>query len=253
MIRVAVPAVLTLVLVASLIGLSGWNRSGDPRLALTLTERELSLPWNPSPAPDEDPGLQLRIEIERRSDPLDARTWLTDERLRAIGFALNVPPGAPEAEETYQRMPPRLAWVAFEYGGSTWREVERRRAMRRESEGWRPAMEATRLVPVDVAVDFDALQVRYPTGHLILRAVIAVSFRGAQEGGPLVYGNVRELVPGAVTVPRHLRPVLDGLSPPTYARSSSGEQPVIGPRYDVELAIGRLGIPYLRAIRRLGQ
>jgi hypothetical protein len=253
MIRVVVPAVLTLLVVAGFVGASGCNRSGDPRLTITLTERELALPWTTAPAPEDDPGLRLEILVDRRNDPLDARNWLTEDRMRAVGFVLNVPAGAPEAEETYRRLHPRIAWVAFEYGGSTWVEIERRRALRLEKEPYRPVMEQSRLVPVDAAADFDSLRGRYPSGHLILRAVIGIGFRGPNEGGPLLYGFVRELVPTAVTVPRHLRPVLDGLTR-LGATAPPGAQPhaPVGPRYEADLAIGQLGIPYVRGIRRLG-
>jgi hypothetical protein len=253
MIRIALPAALTLIVVAAFVGASGCNRSGEPLLTLTLTERELSLPWNPSPAPEDDPGLQLQIEVDRRTDPLDARNWLTDDRLRALGFALNVPPGAPEAAETYGRVPPRVVWVAFEYAGPAWREIERRRALRTETEVYRARVEPTRLVPVDAAGDVETLRTRYPSGHLILRAVVGVRFHDARSGGPLIAGYLRELVPTAVTVPRDLRPALDGLAPPVQVASDSGPHGPIGPRYEADIALGRLGIPYLRAIRRLGQ
>ena len=252
MIRLALPAAITLVLVAGYVGVSGCNRSGEPRLVITLSERELSLPWF-VPDADDDPGLQLNLEVARRSDPLDARNWLTEADLRSLGFALNVPAGAPEAEETYRRMPPRVAWVAFEYGGTAWRDLDRVRRLRQSEQNVAPSIEPTRLVPVDAALDFDELHARHPTGTLILRAVVAISFR-SDSGGPLVYGYVRELVPGLVTVPLHLRPVIDGLTrreiAPEAASPGGGD---MGPRYEADLAVGRLGIPYLRAIRRLGQ
>jgi hypothetical protein len=252
MIRVAIPAILTLLLVAGFVGAAGCNRSGEPRLVVTLTEREVSLPYRSSPAPEDDPGLRLEIEVDRRSDPLDARNWLTDDRLRALGFPLHVPAGAPEAAETYRRVAPRVVWVAFEHDGSAWREMERRRALRREAEPYRPRMEGSRLVPVDAAADFETLRVRYPSGHLIMRAVVGVAFQSAADGGPLIHGYLRELVPTAITVPRGLRPVLDGLSPPALTRSDGAPHDPIGPRYEADVAIGQLGIPYLRALRRLG-
>jgi hypothetical protein len=242
--------VLTLLVVSGFVAAASYNRGGDPRMTLIVTERELSLPYDPEPAPDDDPGLQLQLEIDRRDDPLDARNWLTEDRLRALGFGLHVPAGSPEAERRYRTVPPRVGWVVFEYGGPAWTEIARRRALTTDARARTP-IEATRLVPVDAGPDFDALQARYPSGHLILRAVITLMFRNAQSGGPVIYGYVRELVPSTVTVPRHLRPIIEGLKRPRL--DSVGGQSPVAPRYEAEVAVGRLGIPYLRAIRRLGQ
>jgi hypothetical protein len=92
-------------------------------------------------------------------------------------------------------------------------------------------MAASRLVPVDASSDQETLLARYPTDHLILRAVIALGYVPPSRGGPVIYGWIRELIPPAITVPRELR-----------GRLTSG-------RYDVDLAVGRLGIPYLVDIR----
>src|SRR5688500_15583643 len=92
MTRVAVPALVVRVVVATLVGVAGWNRSGPPRAVVTLTERELPMPWETSAA-DEDPGRQLLIEINRRDEPLDALNWLPQSRLRAIGFPFSVAAG----------------------------------------------------------------------------------------------------------------------------------------------------------------
>lgn len=254
MTRIALPAVTITVVVAAFVGLAGWNRSGDPRLWITLTERELTLPWTADVPSGDDPGLQLRLVINHRSEPLDARNWLSETRLRALGFPLNVPLGDPTAEQAYLDLPARVAWVALEYDGSAWQDIERRASLGRRSEQGREWREPSRLVPVDAALDFDTLHTKYPTGHLIVRAVIALSYVDAMHGGPLVYGWVRDIAPPTVTVPKNLRPVLDGLSRlEVHAATPPDQQPVVAPRYEADLAIGRLGLPYIRALRRSGK
>jgi hypothetical protein len=241
MTRIMVPGATALLVVVAFIALTGWNRSDDPLVRLTLTERELHLSHMPAADSDDDPGIQLRLDYARRDDPLDARNWLTDERLRAIGLGLNVMPTAPEAADTYGRSLPRLAWVAFEYEGDAWREVERRRALapappHRPGE---PRLEPSRLVPVDVAPDAATLRSKYPSGHLLLRASIKLGYVPPAERGPLVYGWIRQVIPATVHVPREFREVLAALPPPGDA-----------PRYDVDLVVGRLGIPYIASVRR---
>jgi hypothetical protein len=250
MMRIALPALTTMILVAAFVALAGWNRSGEPRLVITLTERELALPWTRQTAPGDDPGLQLRLVITHRGEPLDARNWLPEARLRALGFPLNIPLGDPTAEESYRDVPARMAWVALEYDGPVWLDIQRRAALRPEVDRFR---QRSRLVPVDAALDAPTLHSKYPTGHLIVRAVIALSYIDARNGGPLVYGWVRALVPSTVTVPKHLRSVLDGLSrAEVRAERSASQQVDVTPRYEADLAIGRLGLPYISGLRRTG-
>ena len=82
-----------------------------------------------------------------------------------------------------------------------------------------------------------------PTGHLIVRAVIALTYLSPEHRGPLVHGRLRELVTPTLAVPSHLRGVFSGLTP-------GHENAERSPRYEVEVAIGRLGLPYVLAARR---
>jgi hypothetical protein len=235
--RIAVPAAVALLTVVAFITLSGWNRSAPPRLQIALSERELRL-WITTPSANgDDSGVQLRIATQRRDDPLDARNWLTEERLRALGFSFDVAPGAPEAQRTYTRMLPRMAWVAFELNGPAWLDIERRLALQPDAlERQRTITQDSRLVPVDASLDVDTLLARYPRGHLVLRASIELDFVPPANKGPLVYGRIRNVIPSVLTVPRQLRDrfLPRGAPPPSH--------------YDVELAVGRLGIPYVTGI-----
>jgi hypothetical protein len=235
--RILFPALLVVMTVAAFIGAAGWNQSAEPHLTLVLTERELPLAHT-NAAPGDDPGTRLRIAYQYRHDPLDARNWLPESRLREVGFAFNVPVGSPRAADTYDRVPPRIAWVVFEYDGPQWRDIERRRAIVESARVPAPGL-LSRLVPVDAGIDFETLQARYPAGHLILRGVIGLSYVSAAQGGPLLHGVLRGVVPAAIAVPYELRPVVEGLTP-----ERGGE-----PRYEAELALGSLGLPYIRSLR----
>jgi len=243
MTRVAFPALIVVVTVAAFVGAAGWNRSGDPAPAMVLTERELPIAY--SEAASGDPSTRLRIAYEYRHDPLDARNWLPESRLREIGFTFNVPVGSPQAVDTYRRVPPRLAWVVFEYDGPQWRDIERRRAMTETAREPETTILPSRLVPVDAGLDLELLRARYPAGHLILRGVIGLSYVPASSGGPLLHGVLREVVPSALAVPYELRPLLDQLS---SAEPSAGPEP----RYEAELAVGRIGLPYISSLTKTG-
>jgi hypothetical protein len=241
MTRIAIPALVVMIAVSAFVAVAGWNESGEPRLVITLTERELQLPVRAA-APGDDPGVKLRVAYEQRDEPLDSRNWLTESRLREIGFALHVPAGSPEALDTYDHVPARVAWVVFEYDGPQWREIARRRALR--APGPVPAVDEamwSRLVPVDAGLEFDALRRRYANGHLIVRAVIGLTYVKSDLGGPLIRGRLHDVVPRTVAVPHEFRPLFDGLREPGRA--------AIEPRYEVDLAVGTLGLPYIRAVR----
>jgi hypothetical protein len=239
--RIALPALLVMATVAAFVGAAGWNRSGEPELVIGLTERELPLA-RPSAAPGDDPGARLRIAYEYRHDPLDARNWLPETRLREIGFPLHVPVASPQAPETYDRVPPRVAWVVFEYDGPQWRDIARRRAV---ADTARPApVLSSRLVPVDAGLDFESLRARYHSGHLIVRGIVGLAYVPPARGGPMLHGVLREVVPPLVSVPYTFRQAVVGLA--TTVESGAAE-----PRYEVELAVGSLGLPYVRALRSL--
>lgn len=243
MIRIAVPALTILLTVAAFVGLSGWNRSGEPRMVMTLTERELLVSGARDDAEGDHAGLELSIAVEHRRDPLDARNWLPESRLRALGFDLDVPAGAPTAKDVYDHVPPRRAWIVFEYDGPAFRAIERRRALETQDPSRRPGW-TSRLVPVDAGLNFDVLRRSYPSGHLILPGVIGLVFVAPDNGGPLVHGTLQSLTPGTLAVPAALEGVFDGLVAPAEASTPA-------PRYEVELAIGELGWPYVRNARRL--
>lgn len=221
MTRIAVPALAVLLAVASFVGLAGWNRTGEALPALTLTEREAT--WSQSP--ESRHGAQLHLRYEPRTEPLDARNWLPESKLRALGFPLTVPAGDPAAAAAYANVPARLVWVVLEYDGPAFAEIERRRALRREGLPGTAALAPSRLVPVDAGLDPGPLRAQYGDRHLVVRAILSLGY----SSDPMLYAWVRELVPARVTVPRPVLPVLAGLGPdaagPSPAAAPSHERP----------------------------
>lgn len=238
--RVAIPALIIMLAVAGFVATAGWNSAEEPRQVITVTEQELALPYRAATA-DNDPTLSLLLQFEGRYDPLESRNWLPEARLRELGFALHIPAGSPQAVSTYDRVPPRVAWVVLEYDGPVGREIQRRRELRTEYTRV-PSGRTSRLVPVDAGLDYQQLHARYPMGHLIMRGVIGLNYLPADGGGPLVYGTLREVVPTRVAVPYPFRSLLRPLTAGT-------REPSAKPRYEADLAIGSLGLPYLRALR----
>jgi hypothetical protein len=247
--RLLVPLMVLLATMAGLLGCGAWNR-GEARQRLTLTERELRLPWplRHATVEDEEGQLRLAIEWQRRDGPLDERNWLTEDKLKAIGFDLSIPAGNPDAERHYQRALPKLAWVVLEYDGPAWQEIDRRRRLRASDVTVRAVVGMSRLVPIDAGPDREALMLRYANARtLIVPAVFQVSYLSpTTTGGPLVYGQVQSLVTTEVTVPRRVRAELADFRD----RALDPDSTPPGPRFEVDVAVGRLGFPWVIDLRR---
>jgi hypothetical protein len=236
--RLVVAALVLLLTVGGLFGAAAWNRSGDVQ-AIVLTERELALPWG---WPSDDTDARLRLQWQGRDEPQDARLWLTDMKLRELGFTMGVPAGAPEAERTYARSLRRLAWVAFELEGSAWKTIAERRMMSPRADERQPRNES-RLVPIDAAASRDSLLRRYAnTPVIVLPAVIQMRYRNRPTEGPLVWAEVTSLVAPDVSIPARLR----GRLPPGPPDPDDD-----APRYAVELRVGRLGAVWVEEIKPL--
>jgi hypothetical protein len=238
--RLVAAALVLLMTVGGLLGAAAWNRTGEAQ-SIVLTERELRLPWW---WPSDSRSPRLGIQWQPRSEPQDARLWLSESTLAALGFTLGVPAGAPEAADVYGRSLPRLAWVAFEVDGPAWRTIEQRRTMKADgfAAGWRSE---SRLVPIDAAPDPRTLVRRYTGQRVVaLPAVVRMRYATTDKTGPAVWAEVTSLVSADVSVPAHLR---RRLPPDAPARDDRA------PRYEVTLRVGRLGALWVEDIRPLSQ
>lgn len=244
--RLVVAALVLLLTVGALFGGAAWNRGGDIQ-SIVLTERELSLPWAgwryESGGPE--PPLRMHLRWYSRDEPDDARVWLNDVTLRELGFTTGVPAGAPEAETFYGRSLPRLAWVAFEFDGPAWRQIEQRLTVRSNAS---EVTRASRLVPIDAAPAPDVLRRRYAASPVVvLRAVIGMRYRSDAGRGPSVWAGIERLVSEDVSVPYALkgpvRPLRTGDPTPW-----SAETPPSQPRYHVRLNVGRLGALWIDSL-----
>lgn len=222
--RLIVAALVLVLAVGGLLGVAWWNRGGVPQ-RIVLTDRELA------PPPDGRArlgGMRLAFRWQARDDPQDAKVWLPDGRLNALGFSTDVMASAPEASRFYGRGLPRSAWVAFEVDGPAWQLIEQRRAVA----GGRTSPSPSRLVPVDAGLDPVALGRRYAgQAVVVLPAVVEMRHASDPKRGASVWGRVARLVPSDVSVPAHLQDRL----------GSRG--------YEVVLGVGRLGAVWVEDIR----
>lgn len=249
---------LALIALANAVALAGvsWNRRGEPEATVTLTERELQIPWS-AINDEDDTGLDLQLEWNAR--------WAAGGRspeglplttLRELGIEPRVG----------RKEPPRNAWVVMEMDGEAWqswmakrrRQVEEEKRKKPESDCppgsdlEQMLVSGSRLVVVDAGRDRHALRRRYPdrSRHLVIPGTVqAVEVRpGAYEG------LVSELRVDSIHVPLRLRPLLDELVTAERVRretSTAGDIHSRPPRYRAVVAFGKRGEPWLESVEKL--
>jgi hypothetical protein len=264
---------------AAMLALSAWNRSGEPEATLTLTERELHLPF----ARQRDDGhlrLTLAIAIDappaaRRAAPWRGQRlpdfdlpWLDRTKLRELGVRVDDEPAAEEHGVDWGFE--RRVFVVLELEGEAWRrwiaarEAEAAAAGDEDSEALL-ALDRTsrsRLVPVDAGLDPRALRERYADRERYLVLPAVASARWSRRGGAALdlVGEVRLVPACSVTVPASLRPLFEPLVPSESideavarerAAAPNGWPAPLAPRYRAVLSIGRTRAPWLVEATRI--
>lgn len=267
-----------------------WNRAGGAVAVLDLTDRELQLPYR-AVGSDEDTGLALRLDVQRPAPWDDEDSWLDRRKLAELGFDVRLDPDAEGAGIRYRNVLPREVWLVLEMEGEAWRrwlaEGERevdalRRDVARGEKGAedlraaeaslrRDRVEASRLFVVDAGLDRDALRRRYGDGgrHAVVPGTVRLVRLDPPEETPRLAGTVGTILVDRVHVPlRHRAPVvaaaerrrremearerrwtpaLDRLE----GRASDDEYEPIPPVLQAELAVGRLGEPWLATVEQI--
>jgi hypothetical protein len=137
-----------LILITNVVALGGvaWNRSGEPEATLTLTERELRVPYDWGRDRDNS-GLSLTLDWRAIGlDPRDARgqavprgtwsepflsmsrmpAWLDSAKLASLGFSMSHPPNTRDGRTYYQKQVPKRVLLVLELNGPAY-EIARSR------------------------------------------------------------------------------------------------------------------------------
>lgn len=217
------------------------NRRGAPEAELTLTDRELTLVSTGS----DSTATSLRL-LWSDPAPYGRTDWMTCDRLEALGFACDAKAG---------RQAPRDAFIVLEYDGPAWqwyRErvitesavTARRFPEVRSSDPAASIDRFSRLVPVDIGPDADALRATYPDRgrYLITRGRVSVYVNAprGERGTPTV--NIAEIAPRTINVPRAYAALFAPLKTGAWAPRQSA------PRYTVTLRYGRFHEPWIVAV-----
>jgi hypothetical protein len=233
-----------LILLVNVVALSGvyFNRSGEPDARLTLSQRELGVPWDWR-VPRDNSGLVLglnwrvpdgsAVEYSYGGYGYHGGTpdWLDEPRMKALGFDTAAVAESGEGRRRFERQLPREALLVLELAGPSWQQaLERARVNAARHEAARLAnadskefvakakhaqvkneeTRNSRLFAIDLGLDRAALRAKYPDRgrYLILKATLRPRLE-TQDKKTRVTGYVSELAVQRINVPHALRPVLE--------------------------------------------
>jgi uncharacterized protein DUF4824 len=225
------------------------NREGTPDAELRLSERE-ARSWNYAPEGEEE-MVTLRLQWETAVGEDGQPAWFNRAKLVTLGFR-DIPADGDTTGSARYSMQVRPAYAVLELDGPAWtRWITRSEARLDSIRAANPTDTATkgpdrlferntrsRLFLVDAGLDPAALRARYAdrSMYLILPATVSASYQPGlreREDKPTpghASGQVTQLLPGTLHVPRPLRDSLLalGASPPDTAT-----------HYTVTMKVGR--------------
>ena len=269
-----------LILLANAVALVGvyLNRSGEPDSRLTLSQRELTMPWGWGMA-KENSGMALRLNW-RVSDASAGDTygggygfsggtpeWLDEARIAALGFDTAALAEDAAGRRRFERQLPREVLLVLELAGPAWQQAldrARQNAARHEAarlanaeskefaEKAKRALEQvgreenlnSRLFAIDAGLDRAALRAKYPDRgrYLILKATLRPRLV-VQDKKTRVTGYVSALAVTQINVPHALRPLLETAL--GTRRRTAGDP---GARFEATLAVGQRLEPWLEPV-----
>jgi hypothetical protein len=269
-----------LILLANAVALTGvyFNRSGEPEARLTLSQRELGIPWDWR-VPRDNSGLVLGLNWRvPDGSAVDysyggygyhggTPEWLDEPRMKALGFDTAAVAETSEGRRRFERQLPREALLVLELAGPSWQQaLERARtnAARHEAarlanadskefaEKAKRAQEQlkneetrnSRLFAIDVGADRSALRAKYPDRgrYLILKATLRPRLE-TQDKKTRVTGYVSELAAQRINVPHALRQTLE---PELRKPRRNGLDP--DANFEATVAVGQRLEPWIDAI-----
>jgi hypothetical protein len=275
---------IALIVLTNAVALGGvwWNRAAPPESTLTLSERELGLPWR-NLRSQENSGLALSLRW-RVANPDNGDTqvstftfnngtpaWLDSVRLQTLGFEvgdLNTDAG----QRRFTRQQPRPAILVLELDGPARQqalEQARENAVRHAAAAEvnpgskefiaraksakaalaREESSNSRLFAIDAGRDAEALRARYPdrARFMLLPATVRPRLHHPKHGTPLPTGTITRPDSPGLHVPHAMSAPLEGL----HARATG--EPGSEDRFTAVVSIGRLLESWIEAIQVTAQ
>lgn len=258
-----------------LIGVAS-NRSGEPDSQITLTERELQLPYR---VHEENSGLALRLAwrtLSKEDDYNDYSNWRTPfwlnaEKLEELGFNMKNYVSSVGNKTFYKQPIPKEVFIVLENDGEPYREAIKRAevSLEREENSFRlnpnnkrlhdsykraekrlrrERFEETRLFAIDVGLDARELREKYGdrTRFIITRGLVKPRYYYNKSKKEVV-GYISGLSVASINVPLKHREIFDSI----LAQDKSKKNGFRSPRFEVKLAYGNRLEPWIISARSL--
>ena len=253
---------IAIILLTNVIVFSGvaYNRSGVPESQISLTERELRLPFAYG-MQSENTGISLRLLYRVKdsgkkglrfynygyySGDID---WLDEAKLASLG--LDVTRVKTSDDNKYgvtgsrNRQETEVIFV-LEYDGPAYQETL---ANAKEEDMQHEKNAAPRLFIIDAGLSQKTLRDKYPdkSNYILLKGIVGARFERLSKDSPGWVGYVKSLSNPQIHVPLAGHKVLE----PLMAGSAHNrrEDP---PRFSVTLNIGKRLEPWVESVDRLG-
>jgi hypothetical protein len=265
-----------LILITNVVILS-WvthNRGGEPEAVVSVTERELSIPYRRG---IDNSGLSLRLQWRvanttgpGRDSHWNSPDWLGVEKLKELGFKIDSFKNRQERRKRGKNTLARQVLIVLEYDGNAYVETvahteeklksamavtsdqpDHQEADRKLKDArQRLAHErhsASRLFAVDAGTDPVRLRARYPdkSRYLILQGMVDLRYDSKPEFEPR--GYIARLLNNSLNVSLTHRYVIENAVSGGRSSLPRGKKP----RYSVELACGRSFEPWIREVAQL--
>lgn len=212
---------------ASALALIYYNRSGEPDARLTLSQRELQLPYYFSRFDRENSGIAFKLNWRVLNNGIEYAShwsnpqWLNENKLKELGFDTGLAGDKRNAYNRYRRMLPHEAYVVLEYNGPVYQarlkylEKQYQLQLKLADESPNDKYYANQVIhaknnleneqnrfshlfAVDAGVDKTVLRNKYPnrsmylitTGEIRIQLNRAGNDRPAQLAGRIQYLNV---------------------------------------------------------------
>jgi hypothetical protein len=264
-----------IVVAANIAVLSGVaaNRTGEPECKMTLSERELQLPYR---IHKENSGMALRLtwrvigkdDEYRSTSSWTSPAWFNAEKVEELGFKIQDRLNSSDDTALFKKILPKEVFVVLEYDGEPFREAVKRAesALAREQgllkthpddkelrENHKRAEERlqrertaeSRLFAIDVGLDPEELRHKYSdrTRYILARGKAQPRYDWDKKKKE-VSGYISELSIASIHVPLEHRQILDSI----VARDRSKGMTFEPPRFEVELAYGSRLEPWVVSV-----
>lgn len=250
------------------------NRYGEPESQVTLTERELQLPYR---VHEENSGLALRLtwralgKAEDYNNYSDWRTpaWLGAEKLENLGFNINNFLSSVGNTTFYNQPIPKEVFIVLENNGEPYREAVKRAEIafykeessfklnpgdkrlrdnyeRAEKKLKREREEETHLFAIDAGLDPSELRDKYgdQSRFIITKGLVGARY-DHDKNKKKVFGYISRLSVASIHVPLKHRQIFD----PILAQDKSRKNDFRSPRFEVKLAYGSRFEPWVMSVR----